>query len=507
MNLKYKISSWALAGLTALSLASCSESFLDREPAGSYVTDEQMNETMKWNVNVLLGDLQGITSNLIRWQSGGTSRQDDFGQKSVDIATDLMTGDMVYSRGNSYGWFGEDCQLLNATYTANRSYILWRYYYRAINSANVIIDLAGGTDAEVEDATDKMYFAIAKTIRANSYFNLVTLYGKNYDEAKDKKLLPVYDTRVEVYDAPQTVDSVYNFIIKDLNSAIANYEAAAAEGVVPTDISMPDISVAYTVLAYAQLQKGNNAAAANAANMALQNSNLEPLSGDDLYFGFNTVNNNDWMWGVDITAETTGGLCTFWGMMDYFTYSYAAAGDFKVINSDLFNEIPLTDARRIWFTAFGTAQTNLLPANKFYDNARVAMGDASWVNDIHFMRIEEPVLILAEAAAREGDLTTARQALAYLLSGRDATKAAAVETMSQDELLEEIYFNWRVEFWGEGKSLLTLKRFKKSSTRPANDYYRNLTQSGPISYDDARFTFAIPQSELQNNPLMSEVEQ
>lgn len=503
MNLKYKISSWALAGLTALSLASCSESFLDREPAGNYITDEQLKETMKWNVNVLLGEMQGVTRNMVRMGSGGTDNHDDFGQKSIDIATDIMAGDIVFPYENSYGWFLADALLNNTTYTADRSYMLWRYYYRVINSANVIIDTAGGTDAEVEGATEKMYFAVAKTVRAHSYFNLVTFYGKNYDEAKDKKLLPVYDKQVEVYGAPQTVDSVYNFIIKDLNSAITNYEEAAAEGVVPTDISMPDISVAYTVLAYVQLQKGNNAAAVNAANMALQYSNLEPLSGNNLYFGFNTVNNNDWMWGVDITAETTGGLATFWGMMDIFTYSYTYAGDYKVINSDLYDQIPQTDARKIWFSA----DIDLLPINKFFDNGRAVAGDASWVNDIHFMRIEEPVLIMAEAAAREGDLTTARQALAYLLSGRDANKAAAVETMSQDELLDEIYFNWRVEFWGEGKSLLTLKRFKKSMVRPANDYYKDLTQSAPISYDDTRLTFAIPQSELQNNPLMSEVEQ
>ncbi|MDO4929946.1 MAG: hypothetical protein Q4E59_02310 [Bacteroidales bacterium] len=77
----------------------------------------------------------------------------------------------------------------------------------------------------------------------------------------------------------------------------------------------------------------------------------------------------------------------------------------------------------------------------------------------------------------------------------------------QPQLLEEIYFNWRLEFWGEGKSLLTLKRFEKSMTRPENDYYKSMTAGGAIPYNNARFTFAIPQTELQDNPLMNTVEQ
>ncbi len=497
---KMMVATVAFAGLA---LTSCSEDFLEREPVGDYITDSQLTETMKWNTQVMLGEMQGVTSSLIRWQTGGTERQDDFGQKSVDIVHDLMTGDIVYSRGNSYGWFGEDCRLQNATYDQNRPYILWRYYYRVINSANMILDTAGGDTNEPDNAQNKLYFAAAKTMRAFSYFNLVTNFAKNYEVSKNKKTLPVYRTQADAYGAPQTVDSIYSLIFEDLEGAIVAYQNAAAAGV-GSGINMPGIDVAYTIAAYASIQKGDNAKAFEYAAKAVEVSTKQPLSGDDLYFGFNTINNNNWMWGIDITDQNTGGLCTFWGMMDYFTYSYTAAGDFKVINSDLFNQIPDTDARKIWFTAFGTNPTNLLPCNKFYDNARVAMGDATWTNDIHFMRIEESYMLAAEAAARLGNLEEAKAYLGAILEGRDADKAAAIADMTQEQLLEEIYFNWRVEFWGEGKSLLTLKRFQKSTTRPANDYYKAI---GTVNYDDARFTFAIPQRELQNNPSMAEAEQ
>lgn len=493
----------ALAALLTTGLSSCSEDFLDREPQGGSYTTGQLSESMKWNTKILLGQMQGVTTNMVRWQSGGTTNQDDFGQKSVDIATDLMSGDMVFSRCN-YGWFMQEAQLNANTFTRDRAYILWRHYFRVINTCNQILDAAGGDQAEPENATNKLYFAVAKTVRAHSYFNLVTLYAKNYDEAKDTKALPVYRSQ-EVdgfYAPPQTVDSVYNFIIEDLTEAIGTYERAAEGGATPSDISTPDVSVAWTVLAYAYLQKGDNANAETAAVNAISASNKHILTGEDeIFSGFNTIKNQNWMWGVDIDDQSTGGLCTFWGMMDYFTYSYQAAGDYKVINYNLFQEIPQTDVRREWFTGFGENPTYLMPALKFFDAAQEPMGDATWTNDIHFMRIEEPYLIAAEAAARQGQLDAARELLGYLLAERDPAKAQAILTMSQDELLEEIRYNWRVEFFAEGRGLLTQKRFKATNVRGANDC---LLSNQEIPYNDSRLTFEVPQSEQQSNPYFSQ---
>ena len=51
--------------------------------------------------------------------------------------------------------------------------------------------------------------------------------------------------------------------------------------------------------------------------------------------------------------------------------------------------------------------------------------------------------------------------------------------------------------WGEGRGLLTMKRFKKSVVRGGNDFaYPGKT----INYDDSRLYFEIPENELTNNP-------
>lgn len=513
MNTKniFKWAAGALCLATAVLTTSCSSDFLDREPEGYYATDKQVSEAAKWNANVMLGQMNSVTSRLVSWKSGGTSQQHDFGQKSIDIATDLMSGDMVFSRGCNYGWFRNDARLLNATANAERSSVIWTTYYKIIYASNSCIEAVGGVEPEGDE--QKLYFAAAKVARAWAYFNLVVNYARNYETSKNQKILPVYDQIVDAAGEPQTVDSVYNFILKDLDEAYTAYVNAANDGYEFSGIDLPNYDVCQTLKAYVLMQRGaagDYAAALQAADLALQITDKSILPQSELFYGFNTINNNNWMWGIDINENNTGGLCTFWGMMDYFTYSYAAAGDVKSINSDLFSQIPATDARKRWFGFYSGANfvqvpSLLLPINKFFDNGRSPMGDRNWRNDIHFMRVEEAYLLAAEAAARLGDAPTAVSYLEPLVAERDADKAAALATMSASELLDEIYFEWRVELWGEGRSLITAKRFKKDLQRSANDYYgATIGNQGATNYNDKAYYFSIPTYELENNPLMKE---
>ena len=111
-------------------------------------------------------------------------------------------------------------------------------------------------------------------------------------------------------------------------------------------------------------------------------------------------------------------------------------------------------------------------------------------------------LILAEASARNNDLETAQEALGALLANRDPEASATVDELSKDELLEAIYFNWRVEMWGEGRGLMTMKRFKKDVVRGSNDATAKANQT--INWNDSRLYFNIPEREITNNPNYKE---
>lgn len=117
------------------------------------------------------------------------------------------------------------------------------------------------------------------------------------------------------------------------------------------------------------------------------------------------------------------------------------------------------------------------------------------------MRTAELYLIASEAAARKGDTSAAKTVLKALLKERTepAQLAAAVDhidQLSDAQLLDEIYYQWRIELWGEGFALQVLKRFQKDQIRTT----RSAQLTGQtIPYTDARLTLSIPQSELSNN--------
>lgn len=502
MNNKILFAAMASATLV---FTSCSDDFLDRQPIGSYVDNEQTAAAGEWNSQILLGSINACSSKLVKYSGDGD--QGHFGQKTLDMSGDIMAGDMVKS-SNSYGWFTEQTNRTNTTISSAENDYVFKYCYELIRDANQVLDDAGSDVEEPELAQNKFYWAVAKTTRAYAYMNLINFYSGAYDEWKDKTCVPVYRSQLnQTPAAKQTVDSIYNLVKMDLTQAITAYENS---GVSSSDVSMPSVDVARTLLAYAYLNTGVYDKAADLAALAATQSGRQILPLNQvLTTGFNSVNNNgnNWMWGIDVTVDNTGGLATFWGHMDVYTYSYASVGDFLCIDDALFNQIPKNDIRRQWFIGDAEFQSYfgnvLAPTHKFFDPNRVLQGDAVWTNDVVYMRAEEPVLIAAEAYTRNGDVTNGRLWLKKLLAERDAegttgTLADTVNTMSADQLLDAIYFNWRVEMWGEGRALMTMRRFHATNQIGQNTYILS-NRGKSISYNDSKIISVIPQSEVNSN--------
>lgn len=493
----------ALASAT-LAFTACSDDFLDRQPIGSYLDNEQTVAASEWNPQIMLSSVNACYSKLVQYSGDGD--QSHFGQKFLDMSGDMMSGDMVKST-NQYGWFFEALMHQNYSVKSSDNDYIFKYCYQLIRYANQILDDAGGDAVEPEASQNKLYWAVAKTVRSYAYMDLLNFYSGAYDECKKNRCVPIYRTlKVEDPGAAQTVDSIYSFIKTDLSQAITAYENYGQD---PTDLSMPSISVARTLLGYAYLNTGEYDKAAQVAVAATNSGHqILPLN-QVLTTGFNSVksNANNWLWGIDVTQETTGGLATFWGHMDAYTYSYASVGDFICINDTLFSQIPQNDIRRQWFIGDEEFQyyfgNELAPTNKFFDPNRILQGDAAWTNDVVYMRAEEPVLIAAEAYTRSGDVANGRLWLKKLLAERDTegangTLASSVDNLSADELLEAIHLNWRIELWGEGRGLMTMRRFHATNLIGKNTYIVK-DQETSISYDDNRLILAIPQSEVNSN--------
>ena len=206
------------------------------------------------------------------------------------------------------------------------------------------------------------------------------------------------------------------------------------------------------------------------------------------------------MWGVDLTTDSGVGLLSWWGQMDYFSYSYAGYGDYKAMDSGLYAQISDDDIRKTQFNTNTESSNYLQPWFKFYEPAKQPRGTSTTiVSDLIYMRVAEMYLLHAEAAANLGMDGAAVGALKTVLDER-VDDTSYLTGLGGTALKDEIYLQTRIELWGEGKSYLALKRNKKSILRGDN----HLSFVGvSIPYNDERLTFEIPESEILYNPFVS----
>lgn len=469
---------------------SCEKEFLNQAPQGGVITLDQLADAAAVNPEIIIGTMDGVYTTTFTTGTGGTGGHDDFGMKGYDIFSDMLSGDMALSL-STYGWYRASITELQCTqdFTFTDNYQVWRHYYRVVKNANIVIATAGGTNSTPETEVNRHILGQALAMRAHSMFYLSQFLNRDY--YPDAESLPIYDETVAVGQGKSTASEVYAFIESDLNKAITLLEGYNRP--TKTQVNLP---VAKAILAYVLASKRNawpEVAALTADVMATNGANL--MSAAEVTGGFNNVATSGWFWGVDLTTDIGLGLVSWWGQMDYFSYSYPAFGDSKSIDENLYNSIPADDARKDQFyTVAGSLY--LMPLNKFYDDDRVVAGASGTVTaDYVYMREAEMILLNAEALAKSGQDGPAREALRSLMSQR-VPDTAYLDALSGAALQDEIYLQTRIELWGEGKAYLALKRNQGTVNRGPN----HLSFVGvPMAHDDERLTFEIPEQEIQDN--------
>lgn len=89
--------------------------------------------------------------------------------------------------------------------------------------------------------------------------------------------------------------------------------------------------------------------------------------------------------------------------------------------------------------------------------------EVCWATDIPLMRVEEMYLIEAEATAQI-DAEAGRLMLNDFMKKYRNPNYNFIST-DKDEIIDEIFFQKRVELWGEGQILFDFKRLNKSVVR------------------------------------------
>lgn len=482
--------------LVAASLISigCSEDFLDPVRNTNVITSEDIAANVDNNPALLGGSLNGIGSLLIEPAGITGTRHYDFGQKGIDIWLDMLSGDMALS-ANTYGWYRDTANLVSTMdFSREENSIIWRYYYKVIALSNNVINSAGGNDVVPANADVRHIMGQAKAYRAYAYYYLAQIFQRAYDPAQP--ILPYTDGETISY-AKVPASQIYDLIERDLIDAMA-----LLDDFNPSSKQQINKYVAKGLLAYAYAAQGNYVDAKIQSDEII-NSGVYPMTtAGQLAFpgagsGFNDVSTPSWMWGYDITIDMGHNLISWWGQMDLFTYSYQAAGDRKTIDAGLFSAIPANDIRRTQFATSGGAIR--MPVNKFFAPGRVVEGQRDVVTDLVFMRVDEFYYLSAEAAAKSGDETSAKNRLKELLTirlGSAANADAFVDPLTGSNLINTIYNQTRIEFWGEGKAYLAMKRNQATVTRGSNHVFR---AGQSFLYNSDELSYQIPQLELDNN--------
>ena len=479
----YRLSYFAMAGL--MTLASCDD-VNKMEPASGNLTYDQVQKSKELvparseaSFSAMF-TMMGLPNGVFNRAS---PRADDFGFVMSAISSDAEGPDYIYD-DSGYNWFSVcgEYSSRNANYA--NPYIRYAAPYNQIKIANDLIKDNGDLATEKQ----KNMVAQARAMRAFDYLSLVQYFQFNYQIAKDKPAVPIVTEKTEDFtnNPRATVEEVFKLIMEDLDFAIQNLTAEREN-----KKDRININVAYGLRARANLIMGKWAEAAADAAKAMEGytpATIEEVSKPS----FVNLSEHNWIWGIQITQNMilVSGYptCSSW-LSSFSANSYTAgAGCYAMINSMLYKKIPDTDVRKGWWVD-ENLHSPLLEAISWngasgddlakleiddvklaftpYTNVKFGMkdgiGSENNINDYPMMRVEEMILIQAEGLAKSGNEAQARQILeSFVKTYRDPSYDSNASGRS---LADEIWYQRRVELWGEGFAMSDIMRLQKPLVR------------------------------------------
>jgi tetratricopeptide (TPR) repeat protein len=206
-----------------------------------------------------------------------------------------------------------------------------------------------------EEYKSGFYYAEILTIRGWAYAALQRFFCKRDVDLNTELSIPIYTEEAtkgdSILGAPRaTASDVYLRVEEDLLTAIDYFKAFS--DMERNSKLETNIDVARMTLAYSYLNKGEYENALNIAKDLIDNTEATILpNAEVLTNGFNNVDSKNWIWGQNVTIETTTALASFFGQCDIYSYSYASAGDVKGIDNKLLAKITELgwDIRENWW--------------------------------------------------------------------------------------------------------------------------------------------------------------
>lgn len=508
--------------LLAMSFFSC----LDETQPTKEATSDQLGASAK-ATEALLWAMPAFANNVDTQGSGASY---DWGYGSMMHIRDVMTDDMAVV-GSSYDWYSRWSQNVGLGDSYAATQFIWNFHYKFIQTANNVIR---AVDEESAGTLQLGYLGVAYAFRALVYLDLAQMFEflpndaiNSINASKNDVLnltVPIVTettTEVEARKNPRVSRQVMSeFILADLNKAeelLANYSRSKK--------NLPDLSVTYGLKARYYMWLGDYENAKIYARKAIDLGIYRPTTKDEWLnttTGFNTLSNESWMLGSQYMKEdeaVQSGILnwTSW-MAPEALFGYANAGPMPMINASLYAQISNDDFRKLSFIApeghelagkTPLIDNDWLEASDVSDYVGVKFRPAEGNGDVSttgaasaypLMRIEEMYLIEAEAAAHSNAAEGKNLLEKFMQTYRYSSYKCLVT--SSEDVVNEVFLQKRIEFWGEGIIYFDYKRLNKGVTRG----YEGTNYPAPTRFNvkgrPAWMNFVIVKNEGNNNPAV-----
>lgn len=500
----------------------------------------------------------GMPSNMLTINTVSSNQHYGFGYPAVMHARDVMTDDMQVDYGGGYDWFSSWSAV---DYTLGMEYMIcqftWNWYYSQILSCNKAI---AAIDPETEDPTLRFYLASAYAYRgmiyqeaAASYESLpVAIYDGMSPDGKPilGLTIPIVTektTEAETRNNPRaTHEKMFQFIKSDLEKALelfssncaarpdktlpsaavvkgllartymwdASFLAEGVQTAAPADGATPEVSTATAEQQYTK--------AAEYARQAIDESGATPLSRDEWLstsLGFNDQSFSSWMFALQYVKESDAVKTSIVNWISFVCneqeFGYASVGAWVSIGASFYDRASDQDFRKLSYVApEGSPLSGKEPflnqafaEENFHEYTAIKIRPGSGVMTDHnvgavvaipLMRVEEMYFTEAEAKAHLNPEDGNNLLKNFMKSYRYGTYANNAQ--GEEEVVDEIIFQKRIELWGEGRNFFDVKRLNMSIDRAYDG--TNFDSSLNTYVTDGRpawMNFVIVSQELNNN--------
>ena len=435
--------------LIALLLVSC-DKFLDIQPTGKVIakTGEEYRALLTGVYNTFPTDRSLATLRTDElFLDGGSVTAEDY-----NTYFDIWTWNDITPDEKTTSWS-------------------WRQFYHIIYIASYVIDkqseITEASPADINQLVGEAYM-----LRAYSYSILVNLFGKPYTKCDPTTELAVplmVTPDVEMVIGRSTVEAVYQQILSDINMAKQKLVIDKWEDDLKYRFNKisADALLARVCLYMGRWQQALDAAKAVVAAYP----ELEDLT------------------------------TTSYTMPDKYTSKEAIVSLEQVMKSS-YKGIGYPDAKFISSITTGDLRKNRYFKAKTSQIYDLLKGGANECRST--FRSAEFYLTAAEAAARLGKLEEAIDLMSTMvknryLAARQTTTINSMKSMTQDQLIDFILEDRRVELCFEGHRWFDLRRTTQQKiVKTFNDVTYTLEEG------DNRYTIVIPREAISANPMLSQ---